>query len=152
MAFVPLFLAVDGVQPKKGFFLGWISGFIFYIGTVYWVVHSMYFYGEVPLAVGILIMLLLVSYLSIFHALFGLCFALTSGYTRIMRLFLVPSFWVTLEYLRGRLFTGFPWVLLGYSQADFLTVIQVSDISGLREGNWGYMRENGDAGQDSGCL
>jgi apolipoprotein N-acyltransferase len=133
MAFVPLFLAADGVQPKKGFFLGWISGFIFYIGTVYWVVHSMYFYGEVPLAVGILIMLLLVSYLSIFHALFGLCFALTSGYTRIMRLFLVPSFWVTLEYLRGRLFTGFPWVLLGYSQADFLTVIQVSDISGV----WG---------------
>jgi apolipoprotein N-acyltransferase len=137
VAFVPLFLALDwvegGTTPKKGLFLGWISGFIFFLGTAYWVVHSMYFYGGVPLSVGILVMLLLVAYLALFPALFCFCFVLTSGYSTGIRLFLVPCIWVTLEYLRGRLFTGFPWVLLGYSQADFLTVIQISEITGV----WG---------------
>jgi apolipoprotein N-acyltransferase len=133
VAFVPLFFAIDGTSPKKAFSLGWVSGFIFFLGTVYWVVHSMYFYGGVPLGVGILVMILLSSYLALFTALFCLCYALTDGYGRSMRLVLIPSVWVAFEYLRGQLFTGFPWVLLGYSQADLLSVIQIADITGV----WG---------------
>lgn len=133
IAFVPLFLALEGERPGRGFSLGWMSGFVFFIGTVYWVVHSMYFFGGVPLKVSLGAMVLLAAYLSLFPALFGMFFCLMEPYGKLTRFLLIPSVWVALEYLRGRLFTGFPWVLLGYSQADFLSVIQIADITGV----WG---------------
>jgi apolipoprotein N-acyltransferase len=133
IAFVTLFVALEAERPVKGFFLGWVSGIIFYLGTVYWVVHSMYFYGGVPLNVSIAVMVLLATYLALYTALFGMFFSLTDTYGTMTRLLVVPSVWVSLEYLRGRLFTGFPWVLLGYSQADYLSLIQIADVTGV----WG---------------
>jgi apolipoprotein N-acyltransferase len=41
-----------------------------------------------------------------------------------------PIVWVGLEYLRSHLMTGFAWYLLGHSQHDFTTLIQISDLFG----------------------
>jgi apolipoprotein N-acyltransferase len=41
------------------------------------------------------------------------------------------SLWVSLEFLRTYIFTGFPWALLGYSQWSFLPVIQISEYTGV---------------------
>jgi apolipoprotein N-acyltransferase len=137
VAFVPLFLALDpkrgGITPRRGFFLGWVFGFVFFLGTVYWVVHSMYFFGGLSLATSIVIMLLMVCYLALWFALFSLCFVFTRGFSTLARLFLIPCLWVAFEYLRTHLILGFPWALIGYSQAGFLTLIQISDITGV----WG---------------
>ena len=43
----------------------------------------------------------------------------------------MAALWVSLEYLRGKLLTGFPWCLMGYSQYEHLALIQVSDILGV---------------------
>lgn len=45
----------------------------------------------------------------------------------------MPAAWVSLEYLRTTLFTGFGWNLLGYSQTPWIQVIQHADITGV----WG---------------
>ncbi|MCX8069129.1 MAG: apolipoprotein N-acyltransferase, partial [Thermodesulfovibrionales bacterium] len=49
----------------------------------------------------------------------------------IPSMIVAPLFWTTLEYLRAHLLSGFPWSSLGYSQYNFLTLIQVSDIIGI---------------------
>lgn len=41
-----------------------------------------------------------------------------------------PILWVGLEYLRGHLFTGFSWYLLGHSQHRWIDLIQISDLCG----------------------
>ena len=41
-----------------------------------------------------------------------------------------PVVWVGLEYLRTHLITGFGWYLIGHSQHDFTTLVQVSDLFG----------------------
>ena len=38
---------------------------------------------------------------------------------------------MTTELGRGYLFTGFPWVLLGYSQATVLPVAQLASVTGV---------------------
>lgn len=132
-ALVPLFLALEGEGRLKGFWLGFASGFVFHIGSVYWVVHSMSNFGGVPIPASIAVMLLLVLYLSLFWGAFGFVFSLASRLDNIGRLLILPSAWVALEFLRGHLFTGFPWVLVGYTQASYLPLIQVADTTGV----WG---------------
>lgn len=133
MALVPLLLSLEGQGGKRGFLLGFASGFAFFLGSVYWVVHSMSNYGGVPLAASIAVMLLLVLYLSLYWGAFGLFSTFTAGLDKTARLVLLPALWVTLEYVRGYLFTGFPWVLVGYTQSDYLPIIQVADTTGV----WG---------------
>ncbi len=41
-----------------------------------------------------------------------------------------PIVWVAVEYLRSLTALGFPWVLLGHSQYEILTMIQISDLIG----------------------
>lgn len=130
----PFFFALDGKGRKSGFLLGLLWGFVFFIGTVYWVVNSMANYGGIPIFTSILILLLLVFYLSLFPAIFGFFASkISSGETGLfLKIFFVSSFWVSLEYLRTNMITvGFPWVLLGYSQSPFLPLIQISDITGV---------------------
>jgi apolipoprotein N-acyltransferase len=47
----------------------------------------------------------------------GLLQAGPGGLTRRRALLLIPALWVLTEWVRGWLFTGFPWLALGYSQA-----------------------------------
>ncbi|MBI5599223.1 MAG: apolipoprotein N-acyltransferase [Deltaproteobacteria bacterium] len=131
--FIPLFFALEGAAPRKAFFTGWLWGFVFFLGTVYWVVHSMYFYGGVGFVAGTLVMLLLVVYLALFPAVFSVFLSRTGTHGTLTRVFLIPSLWVSLEYMRGYLFSGFPWVLLGYSQINYLPLVQIADLAGV----WG---------------
>ncbi|MBI5343878.1 MAG: apolipoprotein N-acyltransferase [Deltaproteobacteria bacterium] len=141
VAFVPLFFALDGAPRaglgaslRDGFVLGFIYGFLFFLGSVYWVVNSMFYYGGVDLWISVPVMALLSAVLALYPALFGMIFTsviLPSGST--LRLALITAVWVALEYLRGYLFSGFPWAAAGYSQVPYLHIIQLADITGV----WG---------------
>lgn len=133
VAFVPLMWAASGQGKARGSVFGFISGLVFFLGTVYWVVNSMYFYGGVGLLLSIPIMALLAAVLAVYFGLFGLFFSAAYGIGRITALLFIPCVWVSLEYMRAHLFTGFPWVLLGYSQVPYLPFIQIADITGV----WG---------------
>lgn len=122
ISFIPLFFAIKGSSKGGAFILACFTGLVFWSGAIYWLIH-------VTLAGTIL----LVLYLSLYFGIFGLIFNLSSPLSPGRRMFLIPSAWVTLEYLRAHLLTGFPWALLGYSQYFNLKVIQVSDVTGC----WG---------------
>ena len=62
-------------------------------------------------------------------------FPLFVGLTRRAHRFVPLPFaaavvWMGLELVRCRLMTGFPWYLLGHSQHDWTTLIQIADIGG----------------------
>ncbi|MDP2922009.1 MAG: apolipoprotein N-acyltransferase [Candidatus Omnitrophota bacterium] len=119
IGFVPLFFAIEDVSPKRAFLISYISGFIFYLGTLYWLYHVT--------AVGLVILCL---YLALYFGAFG--WILTAAGFRIRPyIFLIPLIWVILEYIQAHLFTGFGWALLGYSQYKNLPLIQIADFSGV---------------------
>jgi apolipoprotein N-acyltransferase len=127
----PLLLALRGKSVKQGFWLGGITGIVYFCGTVYWVTNSVHFYGHIPLVLASLITLLLCAYCSLYPALFGA--AAVHLKLRRPALFLVgaPVLWTALELARTYVFSGFPWSLLGYSQYRYLPLIQVADITGV---------------------
>lgn len=136
VAMVPLFYAME-TKKKEGWrhplTAGYVFGAAFFLATVYWVIHSMYHYGGMGLATSVPVMVLLVLFLALYAGAFGLAFHIVRDRGVVVRLLALPAAWVALEYFRAHLFTGFPWVLAGYSQVPYAPMIQVADMAGV----WG---------------
>jgi apolipoprotein N-acyltransferase len=129
-ALVPLFCATEGKGFVRSFKLGVLTGIISFLGILHWIIVAVHTYGNVPLIPSGLILLLLVAYLSLFIGAFTFLtrfIQIRSGFQTIL---LTPILWVSLEYLRSFLLTGFPWANLGYSQYLNLPFIQMADIIG----------------------
>ena len=130
VALVPLLAALRNLSPKNGFYLGLCAGFAHYLTLVYWLAYTMSAYGHLPLYASVPVLLLLSAYLALYLAIFSM--ALICLPCRPVFLFLlIPFIWVSLEYIRSFLFTGFPWELMGYTQFNVLHFIQISDIFGV---------------------
>ena len=125
-----LYLLLRSAQSKRqaagiGFFFG-LSQFL---TGVSWVYVSMHDIGGMPMLLALVATLLFAATLAIYPLLagagFALCLAgrsasqalstarLDSG---LFRPLLFAACWLLTEWLRGTLFTGFPWLNLGYTQ------------------------------------
>ena len=131
IALVPLLAALKEKNARAAFLLGTLAGFVYFTGTVYWVSHSMYYYGYLPVVLCVLILILLCLYLSLYIGLFSILFNFLQKNSKIPALFIVPVLWVSIEYLRTYALTGYPWSSLGYSQYSVLPLIQIADITGV---------------------
>jgi apolipoprotein N-acyltransferase len=131
VAFVPLLLSLGERTPKQSFATGYVFGLVYFFGTLYWIYHSINYYGGVSFVSSILIVLLLCGYLSLYPAVFAYLYRVMVERTKLPALFIAPVVWVVLEFLRSYAFTGFPWSSVGYSQYKFLSMIQVADITGI---------------------
>src|SRR5207237_5774833 len=88
-------------------------------------------YGGMQPLVGVLVNALLIAYLALFPALFAVVtrrLVVAHGPSALMA---APLVWVATELGRTHLLTGFPWVLLGYSQATMLPVAQTASVVGV---------------------
>ena len=114
----------------QGTLLGYVCGFIWYLGNCYWIYQTMYLYGglDKPIAAGILILFCL--YLRLYHALFGtLVSTFHRRFGRQTTLLLVPFAWVAVELARARI-TSLPWDLLGIAQVDNPLLTRLAPITG----------------------
>ncbi len=122
-AFVPLLLAVRAAQPRRAFLLGWISGAVFWLVDLAWLWELRHNGGPVVL-VG-LGHIALSAWCALFTAIFARAAAWLWGRPALANspwrrlalvLFAEPLLWVGAEWLRGTLFTGFPWNPVAASQ------------------------------------
>ncbi|MBN2467822.1 MAG: apolipoprotein N-acyltransferase [Deltaproteobacteria bacterium] len=128
---IPLFIAVQEKSAPVAFFLGWTAGIVHFTTLLHWVTVSMTRYGNVSGLTSFLLLMLLALYLGGYVGAFaGILRFLQTRYLR-EPMIMAPMIWILLEYLRTHLFSGFPWGLLGYSQYKNLTIIQISDITGV---------------------
>lgn len=129
IAIVPLFVALEGASVKEGLYLGFIAGFIHFITLVYWIVEALAHYGGLNIFASVGILLLFVSYLALFPAIFSCLFL----FLKDCRCYGVAlsGCWVSLEYARAHLMTGFPWCLLGYTQYNNPCLVQSADLFGV---------------------
>lgn len=132
-AYFSLFFALLTLKTsKKAFLTGFIYGFFYNLMSMYWITYVLSRYGNLPLIIALLLFLLLASYLSLYPAIFFLVFKKYSERIHILLVPLVFSlFWIFLEFIRSKILTGFPWMLIGYTQYGFLEMIQLSSLGGV---------------------
>ena len=130
IALVPLFVVLKDRSFKNAFPMGLLTGLAHYLTLFYWLAHTMSTYGHLPIYVSLPVLFLLSFYLALYIALFSTAVASLCP-SPFSIIFTAPVVWVSLEYIRSFILTGFPWELLGYTQFNILHIIQISDIFGV---------------------
>ena len=113
------------------FFLGWLTGFVGFTITVYWVAGVMAQYGGFSSWLALPIGALLWAYLGVFT---GTAAWVTGRAIRrfgVIGVWTFPVTWVAMEWARSWPYIGFPWAFLGTSQAHVLPVVQLASVTGV---------------------
>ncbi|HEY2905061.1 MAG TPA: apolipoprotein N-acyltransferase [Vicinamibacterales bacterium] len=132
IALAPLLVALASARTMlRAFALGLVAGGIYFTGTLYWITRVMMVYGGLQVWVAVLVNAALIAYLALFPAVFAMVMRrllAASGRTAMLA---APFVWTATELGRTHLFTGFPWVLLGYSQVTVLPIAQLASLVGV---------------------
>jgi apolipoprotein N-acyltransferase len=114
-----LIALIRGLPPRRAAGTGMAFGVgLFAFGT-YWLYTCLHVFGLVPVWLTLVLQTVLVAAMSLYFA--ALCFLanrfwLKPGATRDW--LVLPALWVLLEWLRGWLLSGFPWLSTGYALID----------------------------------
>jgi apolipoprotein N-acyltransferase len=91
----------------------------------------MHQYGKMPLIASYPVMWLLAAYLGLYVGLYAAAFAWMTKRSPAAAALGAPCLWVSLELIRAHFLSGLPWMLLGYSQYQWLPIIQIADITSV---------------------
>ncbi|MFM2042377.1 MAG: putative apolipoprotein N-acyltransferase Lnt [Pseudomonadota bacterium] len=119
---------------RTAFWTGWWFGFGHFTFSLYWIAVALWvdiarFWWAVPLALAGLPMVL--------SAFIGAATAVWSelrrrfALTGVAEVLAFAVLWSAAEWLRGHLFTGFPWNLAGYGWSVWLPVLQTVSLVGI---------------------
>ncbi len=109
---------------------GFLFGLGYFLAGVSWVFVSLHYFGAMPVVLAAIATFLFCAYLAIFPALAGYFAVRLGGISIPRRLLAAAPAFVVLEWLRGTLFTGFPWLTIGTSQAPSSPLAGYAPLAG----------------------
>ena len=115
---------------KKVFLSSFIFSCFYFFVSINWLHISLSDFGGINLFFSNLIILLFCFYLALYPTASLLVYKVVKTKARIDSILLLPLIWTTFEILRGTLFSGFPWLSIGYTQTSNLLFIGVFKIGG----------------------
>jgi len=126
-----LALAASARSARQAAFRGWIAGTAGSVPLYYWIAYTIAVQGRLGWALGTLAAFLVSAYI-------GAYFSVAAAAARHLEsrfggrgLWLFPFAWTAVEMARSYLFSGFPWMLLGYTLAGSATLRQAADLAGV---------------------
>lgn len=123
-ALVPLLgLVRTEMRPRWVYLCAYLSGAAFFVPVLSWmgVAHVMMIYAGLTLGL----------YCAVYFPVGIALLRLLDRKTHLPLTLTLPVVWVTLEFFRSFLLTGFAWYYLGHSQHSILPLIQVADLGGV---------------------
>lgn len=137
IALVPLGIALErsasgGIRARAGAGLraGFLAGLAFFGATVYWILFLPKENLTFP-AILVPALMLMVAYLALYPAIFGLCYC--AARSAAGPLVCLPVMWTMAEFLRSKGELGFPWANIAYSLYAHPALIQGASATGV----WG---------------
>ena len=131
-------LIVDSLRQsvRHAFAWGWAFGTVFYLVLLRWLNFTFRTYSDIPWPLTWGPILALAAYCALYAGGFAAAVAWFGRRSIVWALCASPFLWVAGEWLRGHLFGGFPWGLIGYSQYARLPVIQIAELGGVYAGSF----------------
>lgn len=134
---------------RAGAAIGIAFGLGFFLFGVSWVYVSLHDFGAMPAPVAVIVTALFCAFLALFPATTGAVCAWPRVPAAARWGLVAPAAWTLAEWTRSWLFTGFPWLALGYSQvpssflAGYAPVLGIAGVTlataasaGLLAGAW----------------
>jgi apolipoprotein N-acyltransferase len=131
VSFVPLFYAIEGESLRRVAGWAWLSGFAFYVGSMYWIVVPLNTFAGVRMELAIVPMLLLAVVLAVYTAAAIWTGEFVARRLRLPIVITMPVAWAALEWVRTYFPIGFPWNLVGYAAYRDLDLIQFAEFTGV---------------------
>jgi len=104
--------------PRVAFLRGFAFGAgLFGVGAS-WVYVSLHDFGTMPAPLAAIGTVAYCAILSLYPAGAGWCFSRLRSHAPVSALLAFPALWTIFEWWRGWMFTGVPWLAVGYSQVD----------------------------------
>jgi len=116
LALALLFRLGQKASPRGAGWLGFCYGLGFFLAGVSWVYVSLHDVGGMATPIAIAATVLFCAYLALFPAVAGYLACRLASADFLKNAALFAGALTLTEWLRGWLFTGFPWLALGYSQ------------------------------------
>jgi apolipoprotein N-acyltransferase len=114
-----LFLLWEGASPRRSAWLGSCYGAGLFMSGTYWLYTAVHDFGKAPVLLALFLMAGLVAIMAAYYAIVGWGMRrLAPRATPRRWLLALPAAWVIMEWLRGWLFSGFPWLEIGYAHSD----------------------------------
>ncbi|RUO49553.1 apolipoprotein N-acyltransferase [Pseudidiomarina donghaiensis] len=105
-------------SPGAAWRIGYYFGLGWFSAGLSWIYVSIDQFGGLPVPASVGVLAALFLYLSLFPALALYLWKYTERWLGSAAIAMLPLTWLIAESLRGWLFTGFPWLELGYTQTD----------------------------------
>jgi len=106
--------------------IGFAFGIGFFTVGISWIYISLHDVGGMPWWMAATATFGLCAFLSLFHA---ACGYLTRRIGHVI--WIAPILWTSLEWVREWLFTGFPWLQIGYSQIPYSPLANLASLTGI---------------------
>ncbi len=120
--------------PKQAALLGFSFGMGLFLAGISWVYVSMHEFGNMPMPLAGTAVILLCMYLALYPAVngwvIGKLHQLHIG-TPFAWMMTATALWIIFEWLRGSLITGFPWLVMGYTQVPISPLVGFAPVIGV---------------------
>jgi len=116
-----LVMAVGTASRRHVFWAAWLGGLVFFGWNMWWI-------WPISLPVTAVGWVALTVYLGLYWAVFA--WGLRRLESAIPLTLAAPVLWVALEYVRGWLLSGLPWIYVGHTQYENLVLVQTADALG----------------------
>lgn len=138
------FLLSKSNNCKEAAFIGFLFSFSTLITGIWWIYIAIHYYGKSSILFSCILLILFILYLSIYSSIASYIWMFFISYNKkkynyfynlkLYDSFIFASSWTICEWLRGTIFTGFPWLSIGYTQVDgplsgFATIFGIYGIS-----------------------
>lgn len=131
-----LALSLYHATPRQALWRGWLFGLGYFLAGIHWTYVSIHVFGNAPISMAVILTVLLSATMALYPALASWLACKITEHNKHLLLLALPATWALSEWLRGTLFTGFPWLASGYSQlasplAGFAPVLGVYGVGAL---------------------
>lgn len=106
-----LYACLHQRNSKHAFFIGWSYGIGLWFVGAFWLYTSIHVYGDTPAALAVIMIALMAIAMGLFSAIQAWFYRRFFPQTPLT----FAPVWVLFEWIKTWIFTGFPWLFVGYA-------------------------------------